>query len=716
MRTLWEAETGSPDQSETGVRASSMPGVRRIPIDSPCQQEQRPVEASKGGTRSTKSEVSPSENRTPHTPGVYVSQSSYSCTEWLCMPDDHGRLASSWDREVGLVRDHLARRPDHASGCGSRKPLGLEVRNLSRYESFQALERALATLPPPAKDRVRVYRGQTITYPRMVPTGMRHPEPRSKIWDVATHIEWGLAKAGGLISVVDLDMIMATAVWLRAIRQHYGPGSEYLDVTSSVPVAVWFALNGAKEYPLVGLMGPPGPLDPRHDHPYELSAFSYKPSDSGYLYALDAVPWKQNGIPGAMEFVDLALAPNILKQAKRIQVQKAGLVRASAKPDGDLNCIVVPGTPIAISRPMLGAPTLGYPVNMMFPGPDEDRWYGRLLNIPMTYGRGLRSGTAALRVSLPIWLITDESAREVAKVVNRIPMLGPPLCHMTVRAKRGPSFLRPWWRKAKIEEATIIQLEAPHFLTTPEGQSPLWHHGLLSTDLSETLPIYDIDRRMVGRVSTDNVWFELSPLESGGWTAIEDGSVRVTVPRALWFVRHDSEFAVRIYIQDLPGKAKIRQSGATLRLRFKTESTTFEVAGGRLSKWEPWTKAPSSGKWALVALHLLRFLSSTMKASATPSHVVDDTYFLSVAKDAAVLVQVGTRELGARFHLMLDRHDEPIVDPHDVPFTIPQAGGGMLAVNTKRRFGDVPTEVIRQAVQRLIRENPPDHLLSMNVE
>ena len=54
-------------------------------------------------------------------------------------------------------------------------------------------------------------------------------------------------------TVVLADDVGLTVYWVRAIKQHYGPGTEYLDVSRSPEVAVWFALHRGEPEEAVSL-------------------------------------------------------------------------------------------------------------------------------------------------------------------------------------------------------------------------------------------------------------------------------------------------------------------------------------------------------------------------------------------------------------------------------------------------------------------------------
>ena len=129
---------------------------------------------------------------------------------------------------------------------------------------YQGLRRFLLRLDPPPPDHIRVFRGQTRDFGRMLPSGLRGTPLRSEVIFRAytALLASDVPSPEGDEGWVDAETYV---VWTRAIAQHYGPGSHYLDVTTSVDVALWFALHEVRTVVSRHCFGPPGPMDARTD-------------------------------------------------------------------------------------------------------------------------------------------------------------------------------------------------------------------------------------------------------------------------------------------------------------------------------------------------------------------------------------------------------------------------------------------------------------------
>jgi hypothetical protein len=88
-----------------------------------------------------------------------------------------------------------------------------------------------------------MYRGQNRDFGKMLPSGLRQVSFRSEaIFRIYTQmLSDDLLESSNPLGP---DGVASTfLMWTRAITQHYGPGSHFLDVTSSEEVALWFALH-----------------------------------------------------------------------------------------------------------------------------------------------------------------------------------------------------------------------------------------------------------------------------------------------------------------------------------------------------------------------------------------------------------------------------------------------------------------------------------------
>ena len=264
--------------------------------------------------------------------------------------------------------------------------------------TYAGLLDALRSLPPPAKGRIRVFRGQNQAYPTMTPTALRTATGEDWIWPF--YARW-LSTAGSLADLrADLaDHSKATAVrrtddsgyvdamllWVRAIKQHYGPGTEFLDVTHSVGIAAWFALHALQPEQIRVNIAPPGEPDPWTQVLGGHTFMRHIPfKGPAILYAIDAIAGgSTKDLEHGMIF-DLALAPPQFSSSARIRAQQACLVYADRNVDnGDLASFIVPGTPLRIAWPLAGCAEVRWTTNQVFPAPREDDWYARFVAIPL---------------------------------------------------------------------------------------------------------------------------------------------------------------------------------------------------------------------------------------------------------------------------------------------------------------------------------------------
>ena len=102
---------------------------------------------------------------------------------------------------------------------------------------YRELLSRIEALPAPPAGTVRVFRGQTQDYP-LRPSARRRKVPRAEIWaHYLRHLVMHLEGQG-----VNADIsreFQLWFVWLQALAQHYGAGSNYLDVR-----AVWLPRLG----------------------------------------------------------------------------------------------------------------------------------------------------------------------------------------------------------------------------------------------------------------------------------------------------------------------------------------------------------------------------------------------------------------------------------------------------------------------------------------
>jgi hypothetical protein len=450
--------------------------------------------------------------------------------------------------------------------------------------TYADLMSALASLPPPAPGRVRVFRGQNRDYPTMTPTGLRAtPGATDFVWDVYVGL---LAR-----SIADVEGWHPGAIgddwdlmvrWVHAIKQHYGPGSPYLDVTHSPGVAAWFALHRAESHREQKVYGDPGPYNPLKDRIgiHELMSFTPIADQPGYLYAFDVVPC--DGIPSEHGvLVDLARAPSLFSSSPRIWVQQACLIFADrSTAEGNLASFIVSQTPLQIAWPLEGCPELERPTDQIFPPVTQDSWYARLVAVPLAPSLQHSERTAVYEHPIKLGLYAMENSpgqldqmrlNELSKrfVSFRRPLLYPALLETTDETLTQEE-------RSVLADATPILMEGPFVYVMAPIDSETFNVGLLADDLAARAPARDIvDESQLGSVTLDNVFIELSSLETAGWDSLERPDVQRQVVRALWVLRAGDNSFFAMFIDNYPS-GSYRLSA---RISYEREKKRFVTAG-----------------------------------------------------------------------------------------------------------------------------------------
>jgi hypothetical protein len=216
----------------------------------------------------------------------------------------------------------------------------------------------------------------------------------------------------------------------------------------------------------------------------------------------------------------------------------------------------------------------------MFPSPEIDDWYSRLLSVPMVY---------------PIQ---------------------PPLLHrewddFTPRSVHPTDEIR-------CGSSIAIVLESPMVFPLPPGDSELWHHGLLMSDLPDHCPVYGDDGTTpIGAIPLTDVLFEFSPLERVGWERVIDKHEQMQLERGVWIRRTDAAMTAILIDQrfgeglETIGPIAFRHDAQLRRIVFVPDDP------GRPSV--PADQIPELAKPIFVALMLLRHLAVQPTLSPTPT-------------------------------------------------------------------------------------------------
>lgn len=473
----------------------------------------------------------------------------------------------------------------------------------------QLLER-LEGLPKLEPGKVRVFRGQSGNYSKMLPSGLRSEGPyRGSIWrSYMRAIAFGMPGASGQINNVTLY-----GLWIEAIAQHYGTGSRFLDVTTDKDVALWFALHKGESDTIWEKAKTAAPVEESHEFagvqgveevPVAHHTFSYSKiiDEIGWLYVFDVPKWNGREEPVHGSLIELVEAPPLLefKSSRRMIVQSACLLAADTRKGngGDLAGFYA-CDPIPVRWPLTGSDSAKKTLSDLFPDADEDPWYALFLSIPFHVRRGhpqfitdLTRGEGWIKpVSsywtrpLPVTVYVEgigEKSLDRKPIASRSNLLDPPfvfqrkLAEAPADKQDAGEFIdesSPAIRKYPIDEATVIMLESPLISVLPS--LALWNHGLLRDGLAENTesvsarkppegPIVMEDGRWTTKLTPEqevdysallstpfsltNVFLELSPLEQIEWIKVGDRSAKVL--RALWLRHNRKRFVLNLYHQE----------------------------------------------------------------------------------------------------------------------------------------------------------------------
>lgn len=517
---------------------------------------------------------------------------------------------------------------------------------------FTELERTLRVLPPPSASCVRVFRGQTSDFPTMLPSACRPSAPTiGPLWDFAL-----LSVRMNAIAIdkpsANIEMINEIALWFKVLAQHYGPGSPYLDVTLSINVALWFALNRASTVePLNELFVSQSGIE-SVSIKYPTLKFSKHMDEAGWFYVLDVPRADGDSIPGHGQLLELSAGPAFVSTCLRVVRQNGGLVRGDCAIEGGNLTSYFACRPIAVARPFYGCPFIDQDPHFLFPPPTEDKWYARLLRAPLVPQPAITNGFE-YRQSLDVNIVTPEAKKEEA-----LPILERQIARMSPMIRAGlrtNSAMRKRLRDAvgvDPETATYLQLEIPLLYTLPPAES--WNQSVLVAGISKrTQPKVESSDELLPAVSLENVLIELSPLE----TALVDLPSHTTPLTALWLVKHGPVFRFTVFATSYDTtsySSKEMFVVDTLDIEFSDATHCFEVVQNGCR--EPLLQAglPAAHvKAFLVSLNVLRSLSATLKPDPYPVITIDcNRILLPVRGVSTVLTRTKSDPADLRLHFL----------------------------------------------------------------
>ena len=509
---------------------------------------------------------------------------------------------------------------------------------------IETLTQRLAALPPPAPGYGRVYRGQTTNRPAMLPGSLRPgAQPWNRTWDMS------LKPLSDNLTATDptAQTLENFAYWFKVIAQHYGPGSPFLDVTTFLEVALWFALHASQKDVNAKFQLEQGDVDLLIRCP--ALNFTRLSDGNGWLYVFDAPIWDGRGVPRHGELVYLNHGPDFVASAPRVRRQLGGVMMAEKEHNqGDLSSFYV-CAPIPISGALSGVRFVELDADYIFPPPDVDPWYARLLRAPLIPQADAELGYAYCQ-SLGVYLVTEDSKPEhAAPFMDRQTQYLRPLTRLILRAGATTKELEKIV-KSYPEAATYICLETPLLTTSPPADR--WNQSLLMTGLEvATAPEDAFSKALFPDILLNNVLVEFSPLE---WAFRESPDDRGYVPRqwrAAWLVRRGNIFWLTLFVTAGTGAGVEIE---VMNIVYDEQDHTFYLMGPDGAR-SPLVEV-ASAKPFFVTMMLLRDLSRSIKPDPFLFLTADDHGFLAVRAATAKLVRPPKDPDALGLHFVRYRH------------------------------------------------------------
>jgi hypothetical protein len=417
------------------------------------------------------------------------------------------------------------------------------------FRSLEALQQHLATLPPPAPGWHRVYRGQTKDYGQMIPSGVRRRTREYwSLWHRHAMLvapfesDLALAEAKGVPSTLDM-----LSFWVHAIAQHYGGDSNYLDVTSDIQSALWFALYQMVAKDATIVMGSGDALDPVHDVQVKQTFWRYERwEEPAYLYVFDVPPWNGKAQLEHGTLIDVATqAPHLVSDSTRMAAQRASLLYSDSD-IGDLTSFYA-SPPLRVAWPMEGAERLSHGTQDIFPPPTVDPWYKIFLRQPLTIVPSAKKDVEYAH-PLPVALYLYDEPAERSDMLERLNMEQPPLASRGMREMMVDGGAEAHTLE-RFDAATVIYCEAALQALLSTRRNSSWHTPLLMSDLPSSADTQHLGTgQPAGTVDLMNVIFEFNPLESIA-AASAYHTEEADYVRALWVVRDEDTILVVPFIQ-----------------------------------------------------------------------------------------------------------------------------------------------------------------------
>ena len=561
----------------------------------------------------------------------------------------------------------------------------------AEVDSYAAIQDFLAHLQPPAPGRKRMFRGQTTGYydaltglPKLLPALSRDNSDHTydPAWLVSIQLYSMAIDEHGASTPYD-----QVYLWGPALLQHYGPGSSYLDVSSDLDTALWFALYKRHEKWLA--LPQPSGLPRTHCCAWHTAADFADAAIAPVLYVFDAEPWNGTGSPAHGELVELTalnVAGKLPQEARRLHHQVASLLFSDLQhPDGpNLGPEIVAMLFLTPSFDVANVPSYGRSAGDIFPSPAADPFYRSLLQVPAQ----LRFEPRRIEHPLYVPCYLDQPPQlsaSTAKGDRRSPQLISeadaasiagfssfyelgnalePLLMFQFAVQNAETFGEPVipttdeGRQFRLADATPFLMEGPLWSYLPSCHSQetrgQWIQSALPIGIASTL---------AGR-PTDNIYIEMSTIDVQ-YPQKEDpgppGSNSSAV-RGIWTVRSGDHYMVTVYRTGDGGVFSMAvpylftpQSGEFIRIAPDEENALSQEERDNIK-----AHFDVAEKALFISLLLLRELSPGLKPPSTfgLSFLCKDDSF------ARLVGEVLEPPLGI------------IATPKDSPFLIPRALNG----------------------------------------
>jgi hypothetical protein len=569
---------------------------------------------------------------------------------------------------------------------------------MDTFTSLAELQSAIEALPPVAQGKVRVFRGQTKNYDKIQPAAYRTHLASRAAWSIYSRFLLADADPQPGIPQLASKELQIEAVWLEALAQHYGSGSSYLDVSRSVESAAWFALHRGQ--PVTEDAPIPEAPEWLEHSTLQLDWLEYSRAvEPGCIYVFDVEEWDpQDFVPPPLTLVDLNHAPEVLR-TPRMLAQSGCLIRAGDSDAFDLRGHLV-CEPLPVAWPMTGSAFVLQRVEEMFPSPAVDPWFRRFLSMPLVPDAGPK-GELLLKRPLPVTLYRGETSEYNALVRATAWFLDPPLVHqVTWQQQPSPDAAKEPLLE-KFTTATPIVVEAPLMRIFPSAGSALWNHELLVSDLPDAaLPGNggnDPAEKNTEAVDLTNVLLQFSALEEH-WDRGVPLKEANWLTRGLWLSRREDAFTATLVMQNFPSARLEVQPPVTFRFEPGKRRLIYRLVGDE-GEWAELATFPQLAKPVFVALYLLRALTPSWKAEATPMRHVEPTegpgtryYWVSIFANPARLVRMPAPAGAADWFALRN-------NPDNDPFTTATRTSSAVEISTEADFADFPRSYFQAIIE-----------------